>query len=720
MSVNIFDYNPIQEWNGKVINFGTGSSQNNFELTEIVTSAEGAQEATSLVDFDAYDLDTYKEINRIIRLFFSGKEFDVELTDWTISGDIYEIYTEISIAAIVSVGNYEILLDKRYSFRTSSEYPLYTPTGCYTGDFKKPRLSENTESSCVSQAALWLDRTYDTPFYSLKYIEGPRSISQSSGNLGGSDVTTMGMPYINLQWYEGALDPRCSNASYSTQPSCDSSPAQFIGCTDNSTGVELKARKMNNPTVWIDAADDAYDCNYLNIHPTYCYYSSSGTSWQSWTTSDYDCDRATSGQIYTSLYWLPKGTSTTTDTSSANWWPSTHTTNIVQSQVVYEGNSIYEYPSTWTHDQPPTNNSLTINYDELPDNGEKVPGRQTRIFWVGYELMENQEEHRTIINPSLDYIKGTMPVHTSVSSTYGKPLSVFGFTNNYGGMKIRFRAPQSTTAVGSRIYPTPDFYRIYRSNYYYYGSTSPTDYTNDIKHLVGEVEHIEDDAYMYFEEDIMKLRGEGLESQQTAYYWVTGVWSNLEMINKGLNATYYNGYFGDTTSPYTDNISWFDTASAGTTYTWYDVDYHGSGTTYSYKVTGYFRAKETGTYNFRVISDDASYMWLGASGTTYSTLQTTATIANSLISIPGLHVPTSVSNTINLIADTYYPILMYYGEYTVGEVLELFFTPPGGIEQQSGHGYYFKDDDDGTNNYNTDPQEREGQFSTNSAYSSFS
>jgi hypothetical protein len=721
MSENLFNYNPIQEWNGQVINFGTGSSQRNYELTEIVSYAEGAQEAFSLVDYTIYDSDTYKEINRIIRLFFSGDEFDVEVSDWIDDPtEIYEIYTELPEFSLTIVSEYEIFLDKESSFKTSSSYPLYTPTGCYTDDFNKPRLSENSNNSCMAAGGTWLDGTYDTPFYSRKHIEGPRNLTTSSGNLGGT-ASTLGMPYIRLQWYGGALDNRCSNSSYSTQTICEQ--MRYVHCTDDSTGSPVTIHKMNNPTLWTTPNLSEYTCGQLSLYPNYCYYSSNGTSWNRWTTNTSSCTATANGTLYSNLYWLPIGTSTTQYNESGDWWPTSHTQSIVQSQVVYEGNSIYTYPSEWTTSQSATLNDITINYDELPNSGQKTPGRQTRIFWIGYAILDNLELQKTVINPALDYVYADMPPHVSVSSSAGIPLSVYGFLNNSNGTKIRWKSPQSTTSINSRLYPPPSFYRIYRSNYYFYGSTSPTDYTRGIKHLISEQPHTEDVNYMYFEEDETILRSEGMLPQQRTYYFVTAVWNDFLLSNTGLFATYYNGYFGSTILPYLGDdhvVEWFDTAIAGSTVTWPSIDMSTTGTTFSYKVTGYFRASVTGTYNFRLNTDDASYLWIGSSGTTYGNLQTIATGATSLINNGGLHPVASVSADISLTAGEYYPILMYYGEYNGYETFELYFTPPGETETQNGWSYYFTDDDDGTNGIGTDVQEREGNFSTNSAYSSFS
>jgi hypothetical protein len=73
--------------------------------------------------------------------------------------------------------------------------------------------------------------------------------------------------------------------------------------------------------------------------------------------------------------------------------------------------------------------------------------------------------------------------------------------------------------------------------------------------------------------------------------------------------------------------------------------------------TGYFRAPVTDTYTFTLQSDDACYVWLGA------TALSGYTKANALVKAGGPH-PINYpaqTNTISLTAGTYYPIRVIYG-----------------------------------------------------------
>jgi len=514
-----------------------------------------------------------------------------------------------------------------------------------------------------------------------------------------------GDPFVDINWYDGALDSRCSDFQYTDQASCESnSTTMCLGAN----GQEVMADRYNGQLS--PAFSTQTKCEvFSSWQGRGCYYSSNKVNWYwSYINNVYGVD-ITEEECWSysnnSYYYVLHEPGNVWDIDYHSWWPSMHTQATVQQQILYEGDSMYHYPTIYNDTVMPAVHTERIEWNDLSANGKKRRGRQTRLFWIGYGLTHHLEDHRTLIDPS-KYLKVTFPEHFSVQNTNSRPSSAYGYTNQYGKTMIEWKAPQWGTSVNARTYPTPDYYRIYRSNYYRFGITSPTDYTEGIKHLVGEVPHTEDEDRMYFEEYEADLRAEGLFNNQYAYYWVTAVWTNFTMGNKGLDASLYNGYFND-------NISWFDTAVPNSTTRWHSINHNSGGNKYSYKVVGYFRASTTGIYNFRLHSDDASYLWIGSSGTTYGDLEGSATISNSLISNGGLHPPYSVSGNISLVADTYYPILMYYGEWTGGQVFELFFTPPNGIEQTSGHGYFFMDDSDVTNGYNTDGVEREGHFTAN-------
>jgi len=174
MSENLFDYRPIKSWTGDIIDFGTGSSSLNYDITAICTEAIDVSTATYLVDaYSAYDVNTAKYINETILKFFRG-----EIDESYISEGIIEIETHII----------ESFLDVIMSFTLDSIYEI---------DIK----------GILSTPGSLAD-------YGIfnKHIEEPRSMSLSVGTINNAaDTLTHGTPYMTLAWSEGALDPRCED-----------------------------------------------------------------------------------------------------------------------------------------------------------------------------------------------------------------------------------------------------------------------------------------------------------------------------------------------------------------------------------------------------------------------------------------------------------------------------------------------------------------------------
>ena len=117
--------------------------------------------------------------------------------------------------------------------------------------------------------------------------------------------------------------------------------------------------------------------------------------------------------------------------------------------------------------------------------------------------------------------------------------------------------------------------------------------------------------------------------------------------------TDYEGYFNDVPS-------FFATAALKAA----PNDYNGTDTTIaepsllnntSIEYKGYFLATYTGTHTFYLASDDGSWLWIGP------TALTGFTTANALVKNGGLHAVVEVSATISLVAGTYYPVRIQFG-----------------------------------------------------------
>jgi len=132
-------------------------------------------------------------------------------------------------------------------------------------------------------------------------------------------------------------------------------------------------------------------------------------------------------------------------------------------------------------------------------------------------------------------------------------------------------------------------------------------------------------------------------------------WVNYAGIAFASNIwrTDYEGYFNDVPS-------FFATAALKAA----PNDYNGTDTTIaessllnntSIEYKGYFLATYTGTHTFYLASDDGSWMWVGP------TALTGFTTTNALVKNGGLHAVVEVSATISLVAGTYYPVRIQFG-----------------------------------------------------------
>ena len=145
--------------------------------------------------------------------------------------------------------------------------------------------------------------------------------------------------------------------------------------------------------------------------------------------------------------------------------------------------------------------------------------------------------------------------------------------------------------------------------------------------------------------------------------------------------TDYEGYFNDV-------LSFFATAAlkaAPNNYNGTDTTINESAlaATTSIEYKGYFLASYTGTHTFYLNSDDASYLWLGL------TALSGYTTTNALVNNGGLHGPTEVSATISLVAGTYYPIRIQFGNNTGPGVMTASYEHTGQAKTSTWTGKIF-------------------------------
>ena len=133
----------------------------------------------------------------------------------------------------------------------------------------------------------------------------------------------------------------------------------------------------------------------------------------------------------------------------------------------------------------------------------------------------------------------------------------------------------------------------------------------------------------------------------------------------GLYRTIYDGYFNDDTTFFATapvlsaavNLSPVSDGDPGVE-------------PFSTQLLGYFKPVTTETYTFYLTSDDASFMWLGATAITgFNT-------GNALIDNGGVHGSVEVSAAVALTAGVYYPIRIQMGDNSGGDVLDLEYSTP--------------------------------------------
>ena len=164
-----------------------------------------------------------------------------------------------------------------------------------------------------------------------------------------------------------------------------------------------------------------------------------------------------------------------------------------------------------------------------------------------------------------------------------------------------------------------------------------------------------------------------------------------ENVSRFSTPVYYDGLWGKRVEGYfNDDVSYFASRTAVESRAFVEINGVSSyRDLYSWEFKGYFRAPATGTYTFYTTSDDASYLWIG------STAQTGFTTGNALVNNGGLHGWRSAAGTINLVAGTYYPIRVQYGENYGGDAISVtIYGPFGGEGYTYGSGYFFHEIND--------------------------
>jgi len=145
----------------------------------------------------------------------------------------------------------------------------------------------------------------------------------------------------------------------------------------------------------------------------------------------------------------------------------------------------------------------------------------------------------------------------------------------------------------------------------------------------------------------------------------------------GLYGRRYSGNMGT-------NVNFFGTASLeGTAQAFTTINYNndlpggggGGVNNFSFEWKGYFKPDVSGTWNFRLDTDDTAYLFIGTASNGY-TAWGGFTNANGVINngSAGNNTGSIVIPTANL----YYPVRLQFGEGGGDDKIRLYFTPPAG------------------------------------------
>jgi hypothetical protein len=148
--------------------------------------------------------------------------------------------------------------------------------------------------------------------------------------------------------------------------------------------------------------------------------------------------------------------------------------------------------------------------------------------------------------------------------------------------------------------------------------------------------------------------------------------TSINQYNAGLYKTTYAGY-------HNENPAFFVTATPATyganpatsiQTTIIQEPSSDDGSNFSVQWLGYFKPITTETYTLFILSDDGSYLWIGANALSGFTT------ANANINNGGAHGSQERSGSVALTAGIYYPIRMQFGEIGGGDVFRFTYSTP--------------------------------------------
>ena len=148
-------------------------------------------------------------------------------------------------------------------------------------------------------------------------------------------------------------------------------------------------------------------------------------------------------------------------------------------------------------------------------------------------------------------------------------------------------------------------------------------------------------------------------------------------IFPGLVQTRYDGYFNDNPAFFVKPVANIDLKIVDSLPEYQATE--GPKSIFSNLWTGYFIPDTTGSWTFRMTSDDAAYLWIGND----AVLNYSQNISTADIALGGVHASATKEVTVNLAKDKVYPFRIFYGNALDVAVFKFEYQAPNSNQYET-------------------------------------
>ena len=711
MSENLFNYNPIQEWTGDVVDFGLPTIEGNTKITAIVTSALNAGDATQQCfkmakESDYFALASDPATLTLVRYFFSGKS---------------ELLEQLSIASVQS------FIETNISGSGVSS-PQYILALIDTDDNGYLNVTQKYIQKCDVIIDKLIDNT--TSMTPIDIIDIQYTPVDAPQGLNATDADSFSPGVVLVSW-----DPVLNVESYNVYRSTNKNAFDFFDNNNltskqtlitNTTNTNFNDTSLDNigtffywvTALYLDPWDNGHCSDSAFSSRTDCE-SSQGT-WNNipafcdnsvWTNQT-DCE--TAGNSWTDIVYYCTN-SDFTDQSSCESPRGTWTVFLRESLLapsfvqcsISEGCSLPEFTTQFTCED---SNTCVYSVDDSEFLTHKMNASST---WLPAFNNETKCE--------------------SVPGNNGGSTGCY-----YSSDRTTWKWSAANNGAGTEYNCTTTYANSNSGTYYIWWNANSTQWTGDSGNwitdvwspelcqssggiwnfaLPGEEGSLAGDQYI---ELVDNLNASENESNQITISWTSNptvdpligecaeclsgstvmpittndecdasgncshsIYDNQEnqctnngqCFDAGLTRIRYSGY---TPEAFDNNLNWFETANVISTTLVPNVSYGDDGTDYfAFRIIGYFIPQYSGNYSFLTNSDDSSWLWIGEISESLESLEIRRSTLNAIIDNSGSHPATVQYGNKFLTAGETYPILIYYGEGVGSNHLDMQFQPPG-------------------------------------------